>query len=193
MKQSLTLASIALVLCTLQRVARADDGAEVAIDSPATAPKPARASSPGVVVALQPLGLLVDVIGVEVGVRVADELSLAFGARHTSYDLTSVEGSLWGASVGMHYFFGQAFRGYYLYPRVQLERAELMANTDHVQGYVLSSGVTAGHQWLLGPISVKLGLGARYVHASLSSGLTEANGVSSGIAPLADMDLGVAF
>jgi len=151
------------------------------------------ASAPRAVAALQPLGLFAGIMGVEVGVRVSQKLSLAVGARHTRYDVESVAGDLWGGSVGFCYFFGAAFSGYYVYPRLQLEHAALEAQGERVSGYLLTRAATAGYQWLTGPVSVKLGAGARYTHAVLRTELTGAEAVVGGLAPLVDMDLGVVF
>lgn len=146
-----------------------------------------------VAVALQPLGLFAGIMGVEVGVRVSEQLGLAVGARYTRYDVASVEGELWGGSVGLCYFFGAAFGGYYVYPRLQLEHAALEARGERIGGYLLTRSVTAGHQWLTGPVSVRLGVGARHTHAALRAALNGDRAVRSGLAPLVDMELGVVF
>lgn len=161
---------------------------DVAVASTAEASPPAM---PRAVAALQPLGLFTGIVGVEGGVRVTRKLSLAAGARYTRLDVDGVEGDLWGGSLGLCYFFGAAFRGYYVYPRVLLEHADLDARGEHVSGYLLTRAATAGYQWLTGPVSVKLGAGARHTRAALRTSSAEA--VASGLAPLVDMELGVVF
>lgn len=162
---------------------------DVAVASTAEA-QPASARS---VAALQPLGFFAGILGVEVGLRVSQKLSLAVGARYTRYDVKSVEGALWGGSVGLCYFFGAAFSGYYVYPRLQVEHADLATRGERVSGYLLTRAATAGYQWLPGPVSVKLGVGARHTHAAFRTELHGAEAPASGLAPLVDMDLGVVF
>ena len=194
MKRTLLSLAVSLAACSHFHVARAQGlGGSPRDVEVASTVEAQPASARRAVAALQPLGLFAGILGVEVELRVSQKLSLAVGARYTRYDVKSVEGALWGGSVGLCYFFGAAFSGYYVYPRLQLEHADLATRGERVSGYLLTRAATAGYQWLPGPVSVKLGVGARHTHAAFRTELHGAEAPASGLAPLVDMDLGVVF
>ena len=174
--------------------ARAED-ATVALGEELTPPPrvaSARSSGPDVTVTIQPLALLLESVLVDAQLRLGKHVSLGLSGRYVSPWEKDVTGSAWGGSLGMQYHFGEAFSGFYLYPRVVLDRVRLEQRGEAFDGQVLTPSITLGHQWRTGPFFLRMGGGVGYALRRAGSHATEGV-VSGGFLALFDIDSGVAF
>jgi hypothetical protein len=192
--KTLVSAAVLAVSLAASDLARADE-ATMALGEELTPPArvaSARSSGPDVTLTIQPLALLLESVLFDAQVRLGRHVSLGVSGRYVSPWQKDVTGSSWGGSLGMQYHFGEAFRGFYLYPRVVLDRVRFEKGSEAFDGQVLTPSISLGHQWRTGPFFLRLGGGLGYALPQAGSQATERL-VSGGFLAIFDVDSGVAF
>jgi Protein of unknown function (DUF3575) len=171
--------------------ARAED---TAVD-PGTLPPAvaaARYSGPDVTLTFQPLALFAESTLVDAQLRLGKHVSFGLSGRYVSPAEKGVTGSAWGGSLGLQYHFSETFRGFYVYPRVLLERTKLEKGSEVFEGQVVAPSITLGHQWRTGVFFLRLGGGAGYL-LPLAGSPETAGVISRGLLAVFDIDSGLAF
>jgi hypothetical protein len=121
---------------------------------------------------------------------------LFLDAHGTNSDGNEANATIASLTVQPHFYFGKrSLEGAYIAPFVELlDVAVSDSGGNAVGGSGVMVGATIGYSWLLGPVNLKLGVGAQVAEGSMydisSDGTSaQAKGLGAGLA----MDLGMGF
>lgn len=146
---------------------------------------------------LNPIGLLVGVIGAEYSFAVSDSATIALAPGFVYFDAsaggTTARVSGGELMAGMQFFPGGGiFRGLYVYPHLTGGYVSIEENASTVSAVLLGAGAIAGYQWTWdGGFSLRLGGGAGYMHAAVTDGDSTVD--VAGVGPRIEGMLGYAW
>jgi hypothetical protein len=134
---------------------------------------------------VNPIGLVLGAANLDVGIGVADSLSLNFAVAYIPLD----DGSAYAGGMGVQIFpGGDLYGGFFIYPQAAYARASREGDSG-ASGY--GFGGVFGYQWSFTRFSLRLGAGALY-YSSSGDGAAAANELS-GVSPLLDGSVGLVF
>jgi hypothetical protein len=146
---------------------------------------------------VNPIGLLVGILGAEYSFAVSDAATIALAPGFVYFNASSGTSTarVTGGEMkaGMQFFPGGGlFRGVYVYPHLTAGYVSLEENTSSASVVLFGGGAIAGYQWTWsGGFSLRLGAGAGYIQAAASDGDTTVE--LSGVGPRLEGMLGYAW
>lgn len=161
--------------------------------SPPSAAASAETDTPRLAFSIQPLSLLAKSAAFDLGIRLGENATLGLSGRYLHLDTDELQGHALGGGLGLEYYWVEAFRGLYVYPRVLWDHARFEKNDQALEGEVITPAVTAGYQWRWNPVTLRVGAGIGYAYAAMANRSTGRRETNGDAVPLFDIDLGVAF
>lgn len=179
-----SLALVSIVGCCVASTAQASE----VDDGPA---KQEREGAHGEVL-INPLGLIFGAYGAELGIGLADGVSLNPSVGYMSLDSDGVKTSALGLELGVQVFpAGTLYHGWFVLPHLAYASAKATSGSLEATATAYGGGVLGGYQWDWRPFTLRLGAGAAYYVAEAKGDDVEV-GVS-GVAPELDASIGFSF
>jgi hypothetical protein len=179
-----TLAIVSIVGCCVASTAHASEVDE----GPTKREHPAAHGE----VLINPLGVIFGSYGAEIGIGLADGVSLNPSVGYISLDSGNVKGSALGLGLGVQVFPGSSlYHGWFLLPHLAYASAKATSGASEATATAYGGGILAGYQWDWRPFTLRLGAGAAY-YAAEAKGDDIKVGLS-GVAPELDASIGFSF
>ncbi len=139
-----------------------------------------------------PLGLLFGNYNAEVGIGVAEVVSVNVSGSYFDLGSGSVDVTGFSGGIGVQLFLTrQLYNGWYVYPNVQYINAHGTSSDEEADLTAFGGGALGGYQWDWKPFTLRLGAGFVVYSASATGDDIEVG--FSGVSPAADLSLGVSF
>ena len=169
--------------------------AQVASAQTAGLSQSAAPSRPHTIIHLDPLGAAFGIFGLGYERVLSRYASLRIGAQYSNpWD----NDDIWGVGGEIRpyfYLLGRAPTGLYIAPLFRGAFARGEKGSASGSGFAWAAGGTIGWAWLLGPVDLRIGLGALYLDMQVTAkdGTDTLKLGSSGVAATGDLSIGFAF